>query len=76
MSRRPLRTMIVAWSPGKPIDDCVKAIGMLLNIQEREAKLLRLDKVDTPFDELSAMSTDDLEQLVAKWADDLAAPVA
>lgn len=73
MGRRPLRQAIIGWRPGDDIDTPVKAIGALLKIQEREAKLLGLDRVQTPVDELTAMSDEDLAAMVAKWADELAA---
>ena len=72
MSRRPMRVVIATWTAGDCIDDAVKAIGALLKIQEREAKLLGLDRVPTPFDDLAGMSDEELETLVAGWADELA----
>lgn len=76
MSRRPMRKVIVSfdrddntkWS----LDDCVKAINALCRLQEREAKLLNLDKAPNPIDEMAGMTDQQLAAMVHTWADEMA----
>ena len=78
MMRRPMRQTIVRYGQkDKPstLDQCLKAVNGLIKIQEREAKLLGLDKVPTAFDEFSNMSDEDLAAAVSQMADDISAQV-
>lgn len=76
VSRRPLRAIIATWKPAVEIDGVIvlsdhkrltDAITSLIRLQEREAKLLGLDRVTTPIDEITALSDDELEQAIADW---------
>lgn len=70
--RRTLRRMITLWKPGQEVYSPLAAIDRLLRLQEREAKLLGLDKVPTAFDKLSALSPAETEALIREFADELA----
>lgn len=74
IGRRGLRKVIASYGqrpvPGVPVydlDDFVKALGALFKLQEREAKLLGLDRVSTPFDELTMMSDEEMAALLEEW---------
>lgn len=72
MMRRKLRLFIVSWNPLKGgVKEGIDAIKALLQLQEREAKLLGLDRVPTPFDDLSALSDDKLEEIIKQFADEM-----
>lgn len=71
-ARMPLRRIIT--TPNTPISDLCTAITTLLRLQEREAKLLGLDRVPTPIDDLTAMTDDQLYELVEQWRHDLTRP--
>lgn len=74
VSRRLLRRKILAADVGQgTFADACQAIDRLIRLQEREARLLGLDRVPTPFDELNNLSADELEALVSDWADEFAA---
>ncbi len=74
VSRMALRQMIAAWTPGaKGYKSCLEAIDRLLKLQEREARLLGLDKVPTPGDRLDDMTPAQLADLVAHFAPQMAA---
>lgn len=75
LMRRPLRQTIIAWQPGDDLVNCGAAIDRLLKLQEREAKLLGLDRVPSPFDNIAAMSDEQLEARVKEWADALSQDV-
>lgn len=70
--RRSLRRVIVAFGTtgpaGTAFDEFIAAINALCKLQEREAKLLGLDRVPTPVEELTGLSDDELERVVAEWA--------
>lgn len=70
VARRGLRRVIAAFgttvSPWT-FDEFIAALGSLYKLQEREAKLLGLDRVPTPADELAGLSDDELEAVVAAW---------
>ena len=68
VSRRQLRLMIASWVVGEDHRIVVDALGSLLKVQEREARLVGLDRVDVPLDELGALSDVELGELVAEWA--------
>ena len=68
VSRRQLRVMIASWVVGEDHRIVVDALGSLLKVQEREARLVGLDRVDVPLDELGALSQVELGELVAEWA--------
>lgn len=72
IARRPLRTIIATWKPGDDYRPIVAALDALLKLQDRESKLVGIDRVDTPFDELSQMSDDELSALVEEWQSELA----
>ncbi len=68
MSRTPLRATVVGWQVGDDLAPVVSAIATLLKLQERESKLLGLDRVPTPFDEISTWSDEYLEEMVGEMA--------
>lgn len=78
VARVGLRRVIAAFGArpnrGQPVYDLadfVSALGALLRLQEREAKLLGLDRAPTPVDELSSMSDEEMAVLMGEWADQL-----
>lgn len=76
MMRRPMRSVIVRFGQMEnpsTLEQATKAITSLIKIQEREAKLLGLDKIESPFDEFSNMSDEQLAAEVTKMADEMSA---
>lgn len=70
VARRNLRSVVADWEVDDDVDELVKAVAALLKLQEREAKLLGLDRVPTPFDEVAMMSDADIAAFVAECAAD------
>lgn len=74
VSRMQLRQMIASWTPSsKGYKFCLEAIDRLLKLQEREARLLGLDKVPTPGDRVDSMTPAEMAALVAHFAPQMAA---
>lgn len=78
VARRPFRTIIVAWRRGEAVDEIATALAALLKIQEREAKLLGLDRAPTPEEELArqvrSMSDDELADMLKEFVADATQP--
>ncbi len=68
VSRRVLRNVIASWRPGQPFGEATLAISTLLKLQEREGQLVGLDRAPTPFDEIAAMTDEQLTAMVAAWS--------
>ncbi len=68
-ARRPLRRIAATFTddPDLSVDDLVKAVRALVKVQERETRLLGLDGLDTPMDEVSRMTDQELFAVVSEW---------
>ena len=75
MMRRPMRKVIATFGTqgGSNMTQAVKAVTSLIRIQEREARLLGLDRMPSPFDEFSNMSDDELAAQVSEMANEMQA---
>jgi hypothetical protein len=71
--RRQLGRQIVGMSQSDPSVG-QRAIDLLIKLQAHEAKLLGLERVPTPFDELSGLSDEKLEEIVRQFAAELNPP--
>lgn len=65
LSRRPLRSIIVDTET--TITELVAAITTLIKLQEREAKLLGLDRTPTPLDDLHTATDEELADIAEQW---------
>ena len=65
VSRQVLGSLVLS---ADNVRDACAAISTLLSLQEREAKLLGLDRVPTPADEFDSMSDAELQVIVDEWA--------
>jgi hypothetical protein len=65
VSRRILGNRIVTDESTR---DICTALNTLFSLQEREAKLLGLDRVPTPLDEFDNMTDAELLVIVDEWA--------
>lgn len=69
--RQALRKDVMRYSADQiPRSDGLKVIDTLLRLQEREAKLLGLDRAPHAFDEIASMSDEQLNELLVEWADE------
>lgn len=72
MSRKPLRYTINGWSPNpeksvSTLEEVIKCIETLLKMQVHEARILGLNKVEMPAEELLLLSDEELEAIVTEW---------
>lgn len=71
-ARRPLRYVITGWSPDPDesvgtLDEVLKCISALLKLQVHEARILGLNKIDMPAEDLLLLSDAELEAIVTEW---------
>ena len=80
IARHKLRAVIATWQPMAEIDGypvvmdhrrLIDTIRALIDVQNQEAKLVGLDRVSTPIDEISEYTDDELEALITEWSTEL-----
>lgn len=71
MMRRVLRKDVMRYDTGSiSRSDGLAVIDKFLKLQEREAKLLGLDRAPHVFDEIASMSDQQIAELLDEWRDE------